>query len=67
MTKCIYCGFCEEACPVDAIVMGPSDEFASETREELFYNKEKLLANGERWGAPDRAEPRGRPALPLRP
>src|SRR5687767_11534555 len=49
MTKCIYCGFCEEACPVDAIVMGPNYEFAAETREELFYNKEKLLANGERW------------------
>ncbi len=49
MTKCIYCGFCEEACPVDAIVMGPNYEFAAETREELFYNKEKLLANGDRW------------------
>ena len=49
MTKCIYCGFCEEACPVDAIVEGPNYEFAAETREELFYNKEKLLANGERW------------------
>ena len=49
MTKCIYCGFCEEACPVDAIVLGPNYEFAAETREELFYNKEKLLANGERW------------------
>ena len=49
MTKCIYCGFCEEACPVDAIVEGPNFEFAKETREELFYNKEKLLANGERW------------------
>jgi NADH-quinone oxidoreductase subunit I len=49
MTKCIYCGFCEEACPVDAIVEGPNFEFATETREELFYNKEKLLANGERW------------------
>ena len=49
MTKCIYCGFCQEACPVDAIVEGPNFEFAAETREELFYNKDKLLANGERW------------------
>ena len=49
MTKCIYCGFCEEACPVDAIVEGPNFEFATETREELYYNKDKLLANGERW------------------
>lgn len=51
MTKCIYCGFCEEACPVDAIVEGPNFEFATETREELFYNKDKLLANGDRWEA----------------
>lgn len=49
MTKCIYCGLCEEACPVDAIVMGPNYEFSTETREELFYNKEKLLDNGDRW------------------
>jgi len=49
MTKCIYCGFCQEACPVDAIVEGPNFEYAAETREELFYNKDKLLANGDRW------------------
>ena len=67
MIKCIYCGFCQEACPVDAIVESASivqscklprsqfssliaqnQEFATETREELLYNKEKLLANGDR-------------------
>ena len=66
MTKCIYCGFCQESCPVDAIVegndcvlllldnkvlisIGPNAEYATETREELLYNKEKLLANGDKW------------------
>ena len=49
MVKCIYCGLCEESCPVDAIVEGPNLEFATETREELLYNKEKLLANGDQW------------------
>ncbi|RQM07564.1 hypothetical protein DH86_00002029 [Scytalidium sp. 3C] len=49
MTKCIYCGFCQESCPVDAIVETPNAEYATETREELLYNKEKLLANGDKW------------------
>ena len=49
MTKCIYCGLCQEACPVDAIVEGPNMDFATETREELIYDKAKLLDNGDRW------------------
>jgi NADH-quinone oxidoreductase subunit I len=49
MVKCIYCGFCQEACPVDAIVEGPNFEYATETREELLFDNEKLLANGDRW------------------
>ena len=49
MTKCIYCGLCAEACPVDAVVEGPNMDFSTETREELIYDKQKLLDNGDRW------------------
>ncbi len=49
MTKCIYCGLCEEACPVDAIVEGPNFEFSTLTHEELIFDKERLLANGDAW------------------
>jgi NADH-quinone oxidoreductase subunit I len=29
--------------------LGPNVEFATETPEELYYDKERLLANGDRW------------------
>jgi hypothetical protein len=32
-----------------AIVLGPNYEFATETPEELYYDKERLLANGDSW------------------
>jgi len=48
-TKCIYCGFCQEACPVDAIVETQEFEYATETRAELYYDKEMLLAVGDRY------------------
>ena len=49
MTKCIYCGLCQEACPVDAIVGSPNFEFSTLTREELYYTKQKVLENGDRY------------------
>lgn len=49
MLKCIYCGMCQEACPVDAIVESPNFEFSTLTRQELYYDKAKLLANGDKY------------------
>ena len=43
MLKCIYCGLCEESCPVDAIVQGPNFEFATETREGFIITKKNYL------------------------
>ena len=49
--KCIYCGFCEEACPVDAIVETRVFEYHGESRDDLYYTKEMLLAVGDRYEA----------------
>ncbi len=42
--RCIYCGMCEEACPVDAIELTHIFDTVGSTREEMIYDKEKLLA-----------------------
>ena len=49
LTKCIFCGFCEEACPVDAIVETRVFEYHGEQRGDLYYTKQMLLANGDRY------------------
>ncbi len=41
--RCIYCGMCEEACPVDAIELTQIYETVGNSREEMIYDKEKLL------------------------
>jgi NADH-quinone oxidoreductase subunit I len=43
MLRCIFCGFCEEACPEDAIFMGKEFELASYHRDDFVYDKERLL------------------------
>jgi NADH-quinone oxidoreductase subunit I len=42
--RCIYCGMCEEACPVDAIELTYTYDIVGLTRQEMIFDKEKLLS-----------------------
>jgi len=42
--RCIFCGMCEEACPVDAIELTSLFDLTGTSREEMIFNKEKLLS-----------------------
>jgi NADH-quinone oxidoreductase subunit I len=44
--RCIFCGYCEEACPEIAIVLKDEFELASFTREGLVKHRDDLLAMG---------------------
>jgi NADH-quinone oxidoreductase subunit I len=41
--RCIFCGMCEEACPVDAIELTSFMDLTGRSREEMVFDKEKLL------------------------
>src|SRR5207248_2151859 len=46
-SRCIYCGYCEDACPTYAIQLIPDFEMAEYNRQNMVYEKEDLLINGE--------------------
>jgi NADH-quinone oxidoreductase subunit I len=46
MLRCIFCGFCQEVCPEEAIFLQQDYSLTALKREELIYNKEKLLSLG---------------------
>ncbi len=42
--RCIFCGMCEEACPVDAIELTPLYDVVGKSRQEMVFDKTKLLS-----------------------
>jgi NADH-quinone oxidoreductase subunit I len=47
LLRCIYCGYCEEACPVDAVVLREHYELADYDRKTYIATKEDLLVYPE--------------------
>jgi NADH-quinone oxidoreductase subunit I len=47
MSRCMFCGLCEEACPEEAIVMSREVELATYDRDSMLYDKERLLVPEE--------------------
>ena len=67
-TRCIFCGYCVEACPTDAITHGHGFEIASYNTSTLIYRKEQMLAPiPEGANFPLKAETEQAPAGPLGP
>jgi NADH-quinone oxidoreductase subunit I len=48
MGLCIFCGYCQEVCPVEAIWLKDEYEMADYDRTNLIFNKEQLLARGRK-------------------
>jgi len=46
-SRCIFCGFCEDACPTCAIQLVPDFEMSEYDRQNMVYEKEHLLVDGQ--------------------
>lgn len=46
-SRCIFCGYCEEACPTYAIQLTPDFEMSEYKRQNLVYEKDDLMVNGQ--------------------
>lgn len=46
-SRCIFCGFCEDACPTYSIQLIPDYEMSEYNRQNMVYEKEDLLISGQ--------------------
>jgi NADH-quinone oxidoreductase subunit I len=47
ITKCVFCGFCVEACPVNALAMTKMYEYSTRNKRDLMFDKDRLYQIGD--------------------
>ncbi len=47
LLRCVYCGFCVDACPEEAIIMSRENDLVGTTRAELVIDRDRLMARGK--------------------
>ncbi len=55
--RCVFCGFCEEACPLDAIRLGPEFVMTGNTGQKWVYTKDYLADRDQLKGGIDSIKP----------
>jgi len=56
--RCIYCGYCEEVCPVNAVVLTEEYEYSDYVREPFYFDMNRLLKNWDDFVAKNKIDPR---------
>lgn len=66
--RCVFCGFCVEACPCDAIRMDTGIHATPyDSREQFIYERDILMGFSGRDGTYETANPRHEPGDPTHP
>jgi len=65
MLRCIFCGYCQEVCPEEAIFLQEDYSLTGQSREEMIYDKKKLLELGGVRDSKSRSGTRKRPMRQL--
>jgi NADH-quinone oxidoreductase subunit I len=47
LLRCVYCGFCVDACPEEAIIMSRENDLVGTTRAELIIDRDRLMARNK--------------------
>jgi formate hydrogenlyase subunit 6/NADH:ubiquinone oxidoreductase subunit I len=47
LLRCVYCGFCVDACPEEAIIMSRENDLVGTSRADMIIDRDRLMARAK--------------------